>query len=286
MRRRGEATDRAAPAGGEGNVTPIVVDQSTWGQLRVAGADRERFLQGMLTNDVGAAALPPGAWRRASILNAKGRVVAVVDVVNEGDAYVILSEPECADKAREVLEKHAIVDDVTFEPLSRPVHRVWTDPPAVWTAPPVFAARPDAVPWGSPAAEARRIEAGLPRYGIDVTEEHFPFESALEREISYTKGCYVGQEVVARAHARGHANKRLVIVRVSGDGPVAPGTPVSAEARPDAGIVTSSAVSPELGPLALAYVHRSVWSPGTRLHLGERIGTIIGWGGGVPSPLP
>lgn len=248
----------------------VVADQTGWPKLRVTGADRERFLQGMLTNDV--AALPPGGWARAAILNVKGRVIAVLDVVKHEDAFVLLAEPACAQKAWDDLARHAIMDDVTFEPFEAPAHRHWPDPEQVWTAPPIFAAP------GQPSADAdveiRRVEAGLPRYGVDVSEDYFPFEAHLDRAVSMTKGCYVGQEVVARAHTRGHANKRLVGITLAGEGPVAPGTPVASPARPDAGEVTSSVVSPVFGPIALAYVHKSSWDPGTGVTVGERSGVV------------
>jgi folate-binding protein YgfZ len=236
----------------------VVIDQSGWGQLRVTGADRTRFLQGMLTNDVGT--LAAAGFLRAAMLNVKGRVLALVDVVAEPESYLLVTEPVTAGKVHALLERHAIADDVAFTPESHALHRVWATPAEVWTAPPVFAAAADA---GD--AEARRVEAGLPRYGIDVTEDHFPFEANLDAVISYTKGCYIGQEVVARAHARGHANKRLVGLRLPAIVP--PGTPVAAAARPEAGVVTSSVVSPDFGPIALAYLHRSVWNPGTEVEV-------------------
>jgi folate-binding protein YgfZ len=254
-------------------VRPVVADWTGWGKLRVGGADRVRFLQGMLTNDVGA--LAPGAWLRAAILSVKGRVLAIVDAIHEGETFLLVSET--AEKVHQLLDKHAIADDVSFTPVQLAMHRVWETPEAVWTAPPILAP-PDA-PSPPDAVEARRIEAGLPRYGVDVTEDHFPFEANLDRAISYTKGCYVGQEVVARAHARGHANKRLVGLRLEGEGAAATGAPVSSEARPDAGVVTSSIVSPDVGPIALAYVHKSSWDPGTRV-------TLAGGRGGVVTALP
>jgi len=245
----------------------VIVDQSSWGQLRVTGADRTRFLQGMLTNDVGQ--LGPDAWLRAAMLNVKGRVLALVDVVAEEDGYVVLTEPATAAAVRALLDRYAIADDVTFSPETRPVHRVWDGPGDVWTAPPAFAT---AAAVGDP--EVRRIEAGLPRYGVDVSEENFPFEANLDSAISYTKGCYIGQEVVARAHARGHANKRLVGLRLDGERPVERGAPLAAAARPDAGTVTSSVVSPAFGPIALAYVHKSAWEPGTALTVAGRSAVV------------
>jgi folate-binding protein YgfZ len=249
----------------------VIVDQSDWGQLRVTGADRTRFLQGMLTNDV--APLAAGGYLRAAMLNVKGRVLALVDVVAAADSYLLLTEPITAAKVHELLDRHAIADDVAFASEASPVHRVWAAPADVWTAPPVFAA---AAPAGD--AEVRRVEAGLPRYGVDVTEEHFPFEANLDAAISYTKGCYIGQEVVARAHARGHANKRLVGIRLAGAGPADAGAPVAAAARAAAGTITSSVVSPAFGPIALAYLHKSVWEPGTAVEVGGR--------GGVVAALP
>jgi tRNA-modifying protein YgfZ len=247
-------------------VQPVIVDQSGWGQIRVTGSDRVRFLQGMVTNDI--ATLAPGGFVRAAMLNVKGRVLAVVEVVADADSLLVLTEPVTTDKVFEILDRHAIADDVAFARESRPLHRVWATPADVWTAAPVFAAAASPAPESD--VEARRIEAGLPRYGIDVSEDHFPFEANLDSAISYTKGCYAGQEVVARASARGHANKRLVGLRIAGDGAVGAGTPITASVRPEAGIVTSSAVSPIFGPVALAYLHKSVWEPGTQVSVAGR----------------
>lgn len=251
----------------------MIVDQSGWGQLEVSGSDRVRFLQGMLTNDV--AAIPPGQFRRAAALNVKGRVLAIVDVVDEGEAFFVLTEPTTAEKLRVLLDRHAIADDVIFTTVSRAVYRVWDSAAAVWAAPPFFGPLPG--PASSDAeVDVRRVEAGLPRYGVDVSEDYFPFEAHLEAAISMTKGCYIGQEVVARAHARGHANKLLRGLRIAGEGgAVAPGTIIAAAAREDAGKVTSSVVSPDLGAIALGYVHKSAWDPGTSVRLGERTATVV-----------
>lgn len=249
----------------------VVVDQSGWGQLRVTGEDRQRFLQGMLTNDV--AALAPGGFLRAAVLNVKGRVLAVVDAVLDGDdGYLLLTEPVTAAKLQQLLERHAIADDVTFTPVSRAVHRVWDSPAGVWSAPPIFAAPAQAS--AEAEIEVRRVEAGLPRYGVDVSEDYFPFEANLDSAISMTKGCYIGQEVVARASARGHANKRLRGVRLGGEGPAATGAAISSAAREAAGTVTSSVVSPQFGSIALAYVHKSSWDAGTAVKVGDREGVV------------
>jgi folate-binding protein YgfZ len=252
-----------------------IIDQSKWGRLRVTGADRVRFLQGMLTNDVNALAV--GGWCRAAVLNVKGRVLAVVDAVKEEDAFVLVTEPVTADKLRQILERYAISDDVTFTPIDVPLHRVWSDDDveAPWTAPPIFAAPPSQAA-AENEIEVRRVEAGLPKYGVDVSEDYFPFEANLDRAISHNKGCYVGQEVVARATARGHANKRLVGI-VLAQGVATPGESIGAPgaAKESVGVITSSALSPRFGAIALGYVHKSAWEPGTQITLiGDRTGTV------------
>jgi len=249
----------------------VIVDQSSWGLVRASGGDRARFLQGMFTNDVGG--LAPGAWCRAAVLSVKGRVLAVADVLNEGDSFLMITEPVTGEKLQQVLEKHAIADDVELVRVERAVHRVWDSIEAVWTAPPVLAARA-----GSPpeAIEIRRVEAGLPRYGVDVSEDYFPFEANLERALSFDKGCYVGQEVVVRATTRGGAKKKLVGLKLGAGDPVAAGAAVSGPDKPDAGVVTSAVVSPCFGPIALAYLHHTLWTPGTRVQVAGREVEVCG----------
>jgi folate-binding protein YgfZ len=116
------------------------------------------------------------------------------------------------------------------------------------------------------AAEALRIEAGVPRFHRDMDEDTIPLEAGIEsRAISMTKGCYVGQEVIIRVLHRGHGRvaKKLVGLTVSGTELPAPGSPVQVEGRA-VGSVTSSAWSPALDkPIALAYVHRDFVAAGT-----------------------
>jgi hypothetical protein len=116
------------------------------------------------------------------------------------------------------------------------------------------------------AFEARRIEAGFPFYGPDISDKNLPQELARDsRAISFTKGCYLGQETVARIDALGHVNQTLVGVRFATGAVVSPGLELTA-AGAAAGRVTSAAYSPLLqAPLALAYVRRGSNQPGTPL---------------------
>jgi folate-binding protein YgfZ len=113
---------------------------------------------------------------------------------------------------------------------------------------------------------AARIEAGYPLFGIDMTESTIPLEAGIEqRAISFTKGCYVGQEVIIRVLHRGGGRvaKKLVALRIEGAVP-AHGATLRAGER-EVGHVTSAADSPRLGPIALGYVHRDFIAPGTAL---------------------
>ena len=122
--------------------------------------------------------------------------------------------------------------------------------------------------------DVQRVEAGRPWYGPDVTEENLLHETGLLREYhSSTKGCYVGQEVVARLEARGgHVNKLLRGLRLSS--PAAAGDAVTADGK-EVGRVTTAAVSPRFGPVALAYVHRSRAEPGSAVGVGGAPATVV-----------
>jgi len=121
------------------------------------------------------------------------------------------------------------------------------------------------------AAEVLRIEHGRPRYGLDLDDSVIPQEAGLnERAVSFTKGCYVGQETVARLFYRGKPNRHLRGLRLSA--PVEPGTPLQRGER-EVGRVTSVAVSPSHGPIGLAIVRREA-APGDPLQAGEATATV------------
>jgi folate-binding protein YgfZ len=117
-------------------------------------------------------------------------------------------------------------------------------------------------------ADTLRIEAGVPLFGRDMTEETIPLEAGLETTaISTTKGCYVGQEVIIRVLHRGHGRVARKLAGLLIDGAAAPaaGDSVTLDSR-EVGVVTSATVSPALSrPIALAYLHRDVQEPGTAL---------------------
>ncbi|MGH7544807.1 MAG: YgfZ/GcvT domain-containing protein, partial [Gemmatimonadota bacterium] len=120
---------------------------------------------------------------------------------------------------------------------------------------------------GADLLEIFRVEAGWPRYGLDVTEDNLVQETGWEeRAVSFTKGCYIGQEVVIRIHHRGHANRHLRGLRFRGELPD-PGAPLYS-ADKAVGSVTSVVRSPRLGPIGLGYVRREV-EPDAEVRVGD-----------------
>lgn len=250
----------------------MIIDRSSWGRLRVTGSDRVRFLQGLTT--VNIEALADGAHGWGSILNPKGRVLSVIDVARVGDAFLVACEGSLLDKTRGLLERYAVMDEVEFEPITGPAHQVWDDPVSVWRAPIVEGAGTGAIADTEIAAERLRIRAGFLRYGVDVDESNFPFETPLAQFLDYQKGCYVGQEPVFRVHAQGNAARTLRGLVVEGDAPLATGTPIQHANKENAGQVTSSVPAGDGTTLALGYLHRTVWDVGGSVTIAGRAATV------------
>jgi len=130
-------------------------------------------------------------------------------------------------------------------------------------------------PCGLRASEAARIEAGIPRFGLDMDETNLPQECGLEdRAVSYTKGCYIGQEVLNRVHTMGHVNRMLRGLQLPGPliTPPEKGTKLFHD-RKEVGFITSAVQSPRWGKnIGLGYVRRGVDQPGTMLSLADAAG--------------
>ena len=246
------------------------IDRSSWGRLRITGGDRERFLQGLTTINVQS--LADGAHGWGAILSPKGRVLTVIDIAKIGDAFLLACEASIADKTRALLERYAVMDDVTFESITGPAHQTWEDPVSVWRAPIVEGA--GGVPETDDAVERLRIRAGFMRYGADVDEDHFPFETPLAQFLDYSKGCYVGQEPVFRVHAQGNAARALRGLVVEGDAPLAKGAQIKHAAKDKAGEITSAVAAGDGTTIALGYLHRTVWDVGGTVEIDGRKATV------------
>jgi folate-binding protein YgfZ len=281
------------------------------GVIDLRGEDRVRFLHGMVTNDIEKLAAGQGC--HAAMLTTKGKLLADFVVAAHPDRLSIEIDASLVDKIRSHLDKHIIMDDVELAAVTVPVHGVYGDDAAaaiqratgldvaglvnyatalgervgVLRTPELGIpgyhvygeAQIDGEPLDDAAFEERRIEAGTPRYGVDMGEDRLPIEAGVTDAVSFDKGCYLGQEVIARATNLGHINRRLVGLILDGD-PKPTGTKLSSPAKPEAGWITSSVRSRRLGKtIALGYVHRTLWDPGTEL-------TIDGGGSATVTTLP
>jgi folate-binding protein YgfZ len=149
-----------------------------------------------------------------------------------------------------------------------------------------------ATPFGQETLEVLRIEAGIPRYGVDTSQETLPLEAGLFFGISRDKGCYTGQEIIERISSRGHTNRRLLSLKIAPGFTPSPGDTLHREEK-EVGRITSAARSPGLGvPLALGYARHEASAPGTALRVkgtaGETTAEVLArpaYGSGKPPAI-
>ena len=167
--------------------------------------------------------------------------------------------------------------------------RTWTDVPVslvrslqggyvIWLSPEHAAAMWEALvaagatPAGAEALEMWRITAGIPRYGIDIRERDLPQETAQQHALNFSKGCYIGQEIVERIRSRGAVHRRFIGFSFAGQAP-AVGTKIEREGR-EVGEITSVAVLPSGQAIGLGYLRREAGEPGTTIDVGGVQATI------------
>ena len=252
----------------------------------VEGPDAASFLHGLLSNDL--AGLAPGGSAEALLLDAKGHVQAAIGVHrDDADAFTLVVAPGDGDAVAAALERYHFSEDLEL-----------LGPEAAWAltvagmAPPPGASVPGLLPGtvrvvvDDPAAagaaldgvqappealEMARVAAGVARVGVDTGPSTLVQEAALEdRAVSFTKGCYLGQETVARLQFRGRANRALrgLVLEAAPE----PGAPVTAGGR-EVGRVTSVARTPDLGAIGLAILRREV-APGDEVEAGGATGRV------------
>ena len=259
--------------------------------LLVAGADAAGFLQGQLSCDVDA--LVPGEVSPSLLLRPDGKLHSVLRLHRLGpERFACDMAPGLGEAALARLERFKLRVAVEMEvrpqamlslrgaaavapevpPVGEPDGEVLRAViPADWAGvagwdvvapvvPPVAGARP----CRPEALEALRIEAGVPAWGRELTEGLIAAEAGIVAgHVSFTKGCYVGQELVARIESRGgNVPRHLRGVLLEGDAPATAGTTLTDDTGSAVGRITSSALSPHFGcAVALAYVHRRVEPP-------------------------
>jgi folate-binding protein YgfZ len=261
--------------------------------LDVEGADRVAFLQGQLTQDIAGMAV--GDTRPAAGLTPKGKMLFLARVRVLPDRLRLLLPASSREPVLAHLRKYAVFQKVAVSDSSDAFLRVglygarMTEdlpegaillPGEGELAGEILApatARDELDAWlrgrgwrpiSEEEAEVRRVEAGRARFGQDADQTSLPDEVGLDEAISTTKGCYVGQEIVARMRTYGRANRRLVGFRFP-QGAIPAGSLLmlpeeSAPGKIEQGRVTSSVLSPRFGAIGLGYAFRDV-APGGRL---------------------
>jgi folate-binding protein YgfZ len=136
-----------------------------------------------------------------------------------------------------------------------------------------------AQPVGEDTFEILRVEAGIARFGQDMDETNVVPETNLDDAVSFTKGCYVGQEIIVRIKHRGHPAKKLTSLRFETDQQVEPGAVILSKENQEIGRVTSAVVSPRLGSIGLGYVRYEHLAEGTQVVVGDGIEAIVGVNG-------
>jgi folate-binding protein YgfZ len=258
-----------------------LIDRSDRAKFIVRGSEAADFLQGQVSNDVEA--LEAGSGCYATVLTHKGKLRTDLRILRDEDSFWLDTEAIGHAVLEHMLRTYSLGRDVQFEDLTEsrallslvgPAARERLDaaPPAeehafvrgehgtyvatllgvdVIAAPGTTL---EVEPVSEEAGECLRIEAGRPRLGYDMDADTIPQEAGInERAVSFTKGCYLGQETVARLHYKGKPNRHLRGLRLSE--PAERGTDILLGERV-VGRLGSTCVSPRLGPIALALVRR------------------------------
>jgi len=269
----------------DGAPVSLQVDLALW---RLSGPDSERWLNGQVTNQV--AGLAEGQSIRAAVCTSKGRMQGDVGITRQGEDFFISASAGQREALGARLDMYLIADDCELTDV--------TDEWEVWhqfnagdaetgegfrTSNPFFYGGSGVDLWlpkgtdtsslaedpscAREAAETLRIEHALPRWGMELDEKTLPPEAGFGRfGISYTKGCYIGQETIARLRSIGHVNRELGCL-IGPHQEITRGDELEADGKTVA-TVTSVCYSPELDEtLALAYIKRGWSEPGTKLEL-------------------
>lgn len=255
------------------------------GLIAVWGKEAVQFLDGLITNDMKT--LEDGQQMLAVFPNAQGRLLAVVRVLREGDRFLFETEEATREKVFQNLFRFTFAGDFFVEDLSDQYRYfdVFQSQPPVVTGVLMFAGSSywgiftpndevaeftqkledmEAVEVSDALYEILRIESGIPKFGVDMDETTIVPELGVEEMISYKKGCYIGQEIIARIHFRGHVAKQLTGLTLSAE--VEQNSELFTIDGKNAGRITSSTYSPKLGEnIALAYVRYEHLAPGTVL---------------------
>ncbi|HUQ93225.1 MAG TPA: glycine cleavage T C-terminal barrel domain-containing protein [Bryobacteraceae bacterium] len=270
------------------------LDLDRRGRFWISGEDRARLLHAMTTNHIEQ--MNTGDSCYTFFLNDKGRILGDANVLAMEDRFLLDTEPETHDALFQHLDKYIIADDATLTDARKEITAIGVEGPlsrqvidaiagfgrapftvtggagARFFVPPAereaFVARLEsfgAVRASAEDARVVRLENFRPRYGEDFTDKSLVQETQLLHAVHFTKGCYLGQEIVERVRSRGQVHRLLVPLYVAGKEPPAAASPVKA-GEAAVGETMSSAYSPALGKsVAFAVIRAEHARPGTPL---------------------
>jgi folate-binding protein YgfZ len=304
-----------------------VYDMGFRTRIAIAGSDRVRWMNGMVTNNIRDLASGRGVY--AFMLNPQGRILADMTVFDLGETLLVETDRSQAEKILATFDHFIIMDDVEVSdasaqqtclglagPRSRAVlnaagikvpelqplqritpqcdcdcgcaectvvrsdegrlesYEIWLahqDVFETWTA--LQAA--GATPVGSEVLEIRRIVEGTPLYGVDIRERDLPQETEQTRALNFSKGCYVGQEIVERIHSRGNVHRKFTGFVAEGADAISAGAKIVAGEK-EVGEITSAAtlVSGDR-TVALGYIRREIGLPGREVTIGASLATVV-----------
>jgi tRNA-modifying protein YgfZ len=255
----------------------------------VTGPDAEPYLQAMVSNDVEALAV--GDACEALLLTPKARVIAPLVVLRRGvDDFLLLTEEGLGERVRSTLlrSRFAMRCEIASETHSSSVVVGREAPPGALSTADYGVAAYELIDDEPPAwneidedeLEVLRIRAGTPRFGREIDDRVLPAEAGLEeRAVDFEKGCYPGQEPIARQHYRGRVNRTLRVLDIDGSDVPGYDAELTFEGKV-VGRVTSAAPDGD-AVAALGYVRVEV-PRDAELHVGERVATQLD----LPSPRP
>lgn len=275
----------------------VFADRSDRGKLRVGDEQRAWFLDQVLTQSIQD--MHPGEARDAAMITVHGRMQAYVELIATEEEILLHFEPELRDFLPEALQAYVFATRVTLEDATDEMglillagtgwEEIARDLPGVVAVHPTSSLGVDAGYLWLPASETPdafdalerrglisasedeletlRITNAVARWGRDMDTKTFPQEAGVDgRAVHYEKGCYLGQEAMAKIHFRGKVNRRLA--SLEGSGPLEPGAEITAGGQ-KVGAVTSAS-----NGRALALVRHSV-EPGTKVKAGDTVATVV-----------
>ena len=258
--------------------------------IAVCGKEAVQFLNGLITNDV--AKLTDGAQMLAAFPNAQGRLLALVRVMRVGDKFLFEIEEATHEKVYNNLFRFTFAGDFFVEDLSEnyKFYSIFNFKSEISDARNLIfesenltnifvpidssesfkAELKNAIVISDELYEVLRIENGIPKYGVDIDETTIVPEIGLPEVINYNKGCYIGQEIIARIYFRGHIAKQLKGLIFEDGANIQPNDELKSVEGKNAGRITSIIFSPKLQKnIALGYVRYDFLVDGTELKVND-----------------